>query len=63
MNSLSVLFNDLETANEILATENHYTIKHKSLGRKVRNFDGIIWKRHREEIVRKGTLEKVRYIY
>ena len=53
MYAKAVLFHDLETAEEILATAKPE--KQKALGRQVTNFDDKIWKQHREKIVEEGN--------
>lgn len=52
----AVLFRDAEVADQIMLA---ITPKeHKSLGRKVKNFNGIVWDAHREEIVEEGNWSK-----
>jgi ribA/ribD-fused uncharacterized protein len=52
----ATLFGDAEVAAEILAADHPRT--HKALGRKVRGFDGAVWERERERIVRDGNRAK-----
>ena len=52
------LFNDHETAQAILSTDNVGKIK--ALGRSVRNYDDTLWNGVRQIIVYKGLLEKFR---
>lgn len=52
------LFNDNETLNKILATENPR--EQKALGRKVKNFTDKEWNKVRFDVVLKATLEKYR---
>lgn len=52
----AVLFNDLAVGEEILAAEHPRQVK--ALGRKVSNFDDDVWRAHREDIVRRGTVLK-----
>ncbi|MCC2254113.1 NADAR family protein [Ruminococcus sp. CLA-AA-H200] len=54
----ALLFQDQETAEKILQTDNVAEIK--ALGRAVRYFDDKIWIKAREEIVYRGVLEKFR---
>ncbi|KAL8748849.1 MAG: hypothetical protein Q9199_008034 [Rusavskia elegans] len=52
----AVLFRDAKVADQIMLA---ITPKeHKSLGRKVKNFNGIVWDAHREEIVDEGNWSK-----
>ena len=52
----ALLFQDQETAEKILQTDNVAEIK--ALGRSVKHFDDKIWIKVREEIVYKGVHEK-----
>lgn len=54
----AVLFQDEETAKQILATDNVGKIK--ALGRSVKNYDDIVWNGMRQVIVYEGLLEKFR---
>jgi ribA/ribD-fused uncharacterized protein len=56
MHGKAVLFSDAETAVKILAAD--HPRQHKALGRKVTPFDGAIWNREREAIVRAGNHAK-----
>jgi len=50
------LFSDAEVGAQILAAD--HPRQHKALGRKVKNFDGGVWNREREGIVRAGNAAK-----
>jgi ribA/ribD-fused uncharacterized protein len=50
------LFSDQEILEEILKTGNPKEVK--SLGRKIKNFDHIVWDKHKYEIVKRGNLLK-----
>lgn len=52
----ALLFNDIDSYNEILSLTNPYKIK--ALGRRVKNFDQKIWDEYKEDIVFKGNLLK-----
>lgn len=52
----ALLFNDAETANEILNTSSPK--EHQLLGRQVKNFNQDIWNQHAREIVYQGNLLK-----
>jgi ribA/ribD-fused uncharacterized protein len=52
----AILFGDAEIAAEILAATSPKA--QKALGRKVRNFDDVIWKARREQIVAQGSRAK-----
>lgn len=52
----ALLFNDMDSYNEILSLANPYKIK--ALGRRVKNFDQKIWDEYKEDIVFKGNLLK-----
>ena len=54
----AMLFGDTEIAQQILSTHDPRT--QKELGRKIRNFDPVVWDSHAEEIVYKGCREKFR---
>jgi len=56
MHGKALLFEDGETALEILAVD--HPRAHKALGRKVRGFDDHVWKREREGIVMAGSRAK-----
>lgn len=49
MHQKALLFNDLETANEILNTKNPW--EHQKLGRKIKNFNQEIWDSNKYSIV------------
>ena len=53
----AVLFNDSKIAQKILETDSPK--EQKALGRKVSNFDDLVWRKNREIIVKKGNLAKV----
>jgi hypothetical protein len=50
------LFGDEEIANQIMKT--HNPKEQKALGRKVRNFDPVIWNKHADQIVFDGSYAK-----
>lgn len=52
----AILFQDYETAHYILRSENPKEIK--ALGRKVKNFEEIIWDKNKEKIVEQANLLK-----
>ena len=52
----ALLFDDLQTAENILATNN--AGKQKALGRQVRGFDDDAWAQHRVEIVKRANRAK-----
>ena len=52
----AILFQDYQTAEKILSTDDVAEIK--ALGRMVQNFDEEIWREKREKIVHKGVLQK-----
>lgn len=52
------LFGDAVIAKKILETSSQKEIK--ALGRKVKNFDGGVWDKHKQEIVNNGVYEKFR---
>jgi ribA/ribD-fused uncharacterized protein len=56
MHGKAVLFGDAASAAKILAAD--HPREHKALGRKVANFDDVVWKREREAIVRAGSMAK-----
>ena len=59
----ALLFSDLEMARNILevtSTDKKAMASVKALGRQVKNFDDVVWKKHREQIVLEGTLLKFR---
>lgn len=58
MHQKALLFQDQETAQQILATSNVGKIK--SLGRMVKNYDDLVWNGMRQVIVYRGLLEKFR---
>lgn len=53
MHGKAIVFGDREIAEQILAATQPKA--QKALGRKVRNFDDVIWKRNREAIVLAGN--------
>lgn len=53
MHGKAILFADREIADQILAAD--HPKKHKALGRKVRGFDDVVWKKNRETIVAAGS--------
>ena len=52
----AILFQDYQTAEKILSTDDVAEIK--ALGRIVQHFDEEIWREKREKIVHKGVLQK-----
>lgn len=54
----AVLFEDYETAKEILCTKDVGKIK--ALGRQVKNYNDVIWNGRRQVIIYQGLLEKFR---
>ncbi len=54
----AVLFEDYETAKEILRTKDVGKIK--ALGRQVKNYNDVIWNGRRQVIIYQGLLEKFR---
>jgi ribA/ribD-fused uncharacterized protein len=56
MHGKAVLFGDAAMAAKILAAD--HPREHKALGRKVKNFDDVAWKREREAIVLAGNRAK-----
>ena len=54
----ALLFQDQETVEKVLQTDNVAEIK--ALGRAVQHFDDKIWIKVREKIVYRGVLEKFR---
>lgn len=54
----ATLFGDLETAEQIMQTQEPEKIK--MLGRKVQNYNDVIWKGMRQLIVYNGIMEKFR---
>ena len=56
MHKKSLLFNDLEIAEKIMSTENPKEIK--DLGRKVRNFNGVIWDNVKYDVVLSGLISR-----
>ena len=56
MHSKALLFNDLDTAQQILQTS--IPNEQKVLGRVVKNFDDKVWNKNRMEIVEEGTYWK-----
>ena len=52
----AILFQDYQTAEKILSTDDVAEIK--ALGRIVQHFDEEIWREKRESIVHKGVLQK-----
>ena len=53
-----ILFQDVETARQILVTEKPGAVK--ALGRAVRNYNDAVWSGQRQIIVYQGLLEKFR---
>ena len=53
MHGKAIVFGDREIAEQILAATQPRA--QKALGRKVRNFDDVIWKKNRESIVLAGN--------
>ncbi|KAF8219016.1 hypothetical protein L208DRAFT_1419003, partial [Tricholoma matsutake] len=59
----ALLFNDFEVARNVLdvtSTGKQAMSNVKALGRKVKNFEDVVWKRRREQIVLEGNLLKFR---
>ena len=56
MHGKALLFGDAAVAAEILAAD--HPRAHKALGRKVKGFDDVMWKRERENIVMAGNRAK-----
>ena len=56
MHGKAILFGDEEIAKEILVAD--HPKQHKALGRKVKNFDDVVWKRERENIAMAGSRAK-----
>ncbi|PWW76583.1 DUF1768-domain-containing protein [Tuber magnatum] len=56
MYSKALLFNDPDTAAEIMKTTNPST--QRTLGRKVQNFDNVTWAKNRSRIVEEGSYWK-----
>jgi len=59
----ALLFSDPEMARNILeitSTGRQAMAGVKEMGRNVKNFDDVVWKKHREQIVLEGTLLKFR---
>jgi len=56
MHGKALLFDDAASAKAILAAD--HPRQHKALGRKVTPFDGAVWNREREAIVRAGNRAK-----
>jgi ribA/ribD-fused uncharacterized protein len=56
MHGKAVLFDDAEMAVQILEADHPRT--HKALGRKVKNFDNVVWERERKRIVKDGNRAK-----
>jgi ribA/ribD-fused uncharacterized protein len=59
MHQKALLFNDQETAAEIM----HETspAKTQALGRKVKNYDKKLWEEHRSRIVEEGSYHKYKH--
>ena len=53
MHGKAMLFADDAVAAEVMAAD--HPREHKALGRKVKRFDDVVWKREREGIVRAGN--------
>ncbi len=58
MHQKAITFNDTETADAILATDNPGKIK--ALGRSVQNYSDTVWNGIRQIVVYRGLLEKYR---
>lgn len=56
MHGKALLFGDAAIAEEILMAS--HPKQHKALGRRVANFDDVVWKREREAIVMAGSRAK-----
>lgn len=56
MHGKAVLFGDAAMGAQIMTAT--HPKKHKELGRKVKNFDDVVWKREREGIVLAGSRAK-----
>jgi hypothetical protein len=56
MHGKALLFDDADAAAQILAAD--HPRAHKALGRKVKRFDDVAWKRARESIVMAGNRAK-----
>ncbi len=56
MHGKALLFGDAAIAAEILTAS--HPKQHKALGRRVANFDDVVWKREREAIVMAGSRAK-----
>ena len=56
MASKAMLFNDIESFGKILKTPNPKSVK--SLGRKVKNFDGEFWDKYKKQIVKSAVKSK-----
>ncbi len=54
----ALLFNDTETADKILATND--AREQKQLGREVKNYEQLIWDENKEQIVYEGNMHKFR---
>lgn len=54
----AVLFNDVDTASQILSEENPWPGVVKALGRQVRDFDQETWDREADAIVQRGNYFK-----
>ncbi len=52
----AILFKDSDIADQIMLATT--PAKQRSLGRKVKNFDRVVWDAHREEIVEEGNWNK-----
>jgi ribA/ribD-fused uncharacterized protein len=56
MHGKAMLFGDAATAHKILEAD--HPRQHKALGRKVKPFDDVVWRRERERIVTAGSRAK-----
>lgn len=56
MHQKAILFNDKQTASEIMKA--YVPKKQKELGRKIKNFDTVVWDSVKYNIVKAGLLEK-----
>lgn len=56
MHGKALLFGDSKVAQEVLVAD--HPKQHKALGRKVKNFDDVVWKANREQIVMAASRAK-----
>ena len=59
MASKAVLFGDMDMFVKILKTPNPKSVK--SLGRKVKNFEGAVWDKYKKHIVKQAVMSKFLY--